>query len=117
MPHRPHENSDIGKAIDLNTLQGSLLEGEMHSLSGMTYSVAEIIYCPGRTILIIEKMPRETARYLSESPPSTIVFPLRVPTTVSGISQAQQQQQQQSLPSSNTLTLRIMGSTASAIVL
>ena len=64
----PDPNSVIGKAIDLNTLQGSSLEGEMHSLSGIIYSVAEIRYCAGRTILTIENMPRETARYMSTSP-------------------------------------------------
>ena len=37
------ENSLMGKAIERKTLQGSSLEGEMHSLSGMTYSVAEIM--------------------------------------------------------------------------
>ena len=61
------ENSAVGNAIDLNTLQGSLFEGEIHSLSGMIYSVAETRYCPVLTILTTEKIPRDTARYLLSS--------------------------------------------------
>jgi hypothetical protein len=34
------QNSDVGKAIELNKEQGSSSRGETHSLSGTQYSVA-----------------------------------------------------------------------------
>lgn len=112
-----HENSEIGNAIALKTLQGSFSVGEMHSLSGMTYSLAVIISWSGRMILIIENIPRETAKNLLSSSSSYKRLPLSVPATVSGMSCAQQQQQQHSETFSKIFTSSTMGSTVSTTVL
>ena len=104
-------NSDVGNAIDLNTLQGSSSEVVTHSLSGTIYSDALITYWPVRTILMIENIPSDTARNLLSSS-SYGKPPLIEDTTDSGISHAQQQQQHSCLFSS-TFTPSTIGSTVS----
>ena len=86
------ENSFIGNSIARNTEQGSSLSTYSHSFSGTEYSVALIRYCSGRSILVTEKKPIDTARKRS---PGSVRSPETLPEMCPGTSLAEQQQQQQ----------------------